>query len=321
MSLHQDTITFGKYQGKTLSHVLRDRKYCKWLIEQEWFKEDYEYLYNRIFDYNPRVYFLNSSSHDSVDFIDNYEYFNLIPVNELTIELSLTDQLCYKYYLRMLQEIRDKIYQRLENEEENPYDIKAPTRWLKRFEETCGIPRTEFKEFMEAYDLPNIPYIIERIKKEGGIEYKGAQSFKIAKSRSEAQEQWWEELLKERYGEDLGTQFKYGNCIFDMILIPESIIFECKLGLKDFDEAQYIKYRKALEQFRVIYLIGIDTVIVLEKGIIYTKNPCKCAKYLAQIPSKTQPNQFDKLLIDFDIVEVDNFDTVFESKSFAPKIA
>ena len=113
-----------------------------------------------------------------------------------------------------INELRDKIYQRLENEEANPWNIKAPVKWLQNFETLYDIPRQEFKEFLSAHELPNIPYIIERIKKEGGIEYKGAQSFLIAKSRSMEQEKWWEQILKERYGENLGTQFKYQNCIF-----------------------------------------------------------------------------------------------------------
>ena len=59
----------------------------------------------------------------------------------------------------------------------------------------------------------------EDIKKEGGIEYKGAKSFLIAKKNSQNQENFWEQILKEKYGEDIGTQFKYENCIFDFINI------------------------------------------------------------------------------------------------------
>lgn len=308
--LTNETITFGKYKGSTLGRVLRDRSYCSWLLEQDWFQNNYEYLYNRVQKYNPKVYFLNPDQGDPEDFIDSYVYFNLTPVDELEIELSTGDKVCYEYYLRMIREIRGRIYQRLENEEENPYDIKAPTRWLKRFEQECGMPRNDFKEFMEAYELPNIPYIIERVKKEGGIEYKGAQSFNIAKDRSVAQEEWWEVILKEKYGEDLGTQFKYENCIFDMILISANIVFECKLGFKDMNENQYRKYRKALEKYRVIYIVGQDTIIMLEKGLIYTTNIDKCSVYLAQIPHKTHPSKFDELLVDFTVVEVDSFDEV-----------
>ena len=43
---------------------------------------------------------------------------------------------------------------------------------------------------------------LERVKKEGGIEYKGARSFIIAKDRSLKQEGWWEEILKSKYGEE-----------------------------------------------------------------------------------------------------------------------
>ena len=312
MLLNQDTITFGKYKGSVLSRVLRDRNYCRWLVEQDWFKNNYEWLYNRVKDYNPCIYFINSDKLESNDFISSYEYFNLIPIDELKIDLTSVDRTCYEYYLKITFEIKEKIYQRLENDEENPYDIKAPTNWLKRFELESGIPRTDFKEFMEAYDLPNITYIIERIKKEGGIIYKGAQSFKIAKSRSESQEKWWEQLLKSIYGEKLGSQFKYENCIFDFLNISTKTIFECKLGLKDFDESQHIKYRLALKEYRIIYLISTDCVIDMERRCIYTTNT---EKYLLSIPALRDNNWLCSLIETFDLIEIEDLLTLFGNSS------
>lgn len=312
--LSTESITFGKYKGTTLARVLRDRSYCKWLVEQEWFPISYEYLFNRVKEYDPRVYFLNLDVGNQEDFIDSYIYFNLTPINELKIELNSVDISCYEYYLRMISEIKDKIYQRLENEEENPYDIKAPTKWLKRFEVECAIPRNDFKDFISAYELPNIPYVIERIKKEGGIEYKGAQSFKIAKARSEAQEQWWEEILKNKYGEDLCIQFKYEKCIFDFLNISTKTIFECKLGLKDFDESQHNKYKISLKEYRIIYLISRDCVIDIEKKTVYTINSDKYGIYLHQIPMMKEPSYLDELIQNFDIVEIEDLSTLFGIK-------
>ena len=54
-------------------------------------------------------------------------------------------------------------------------------------------------------------------------------------------------MLKDKYNEKISMQFKYEKCIFDMININTKTIFECKLGLKDFDDTQYIKYKKALK--------------------------------------------------------------------------
>ena len=312
MLLNQDTITFGKYKGSVLARVLRDRNYCRWLVEQDWFKNNYEWLYNRVKDYNPSIYFIDSDKLESNDFISSYEYFNLIPIDDLKIDLTSVDRICYEYYLKITFEIKEKIYKRLENDDENPYDIKAPTNWLKRFELESGIPRTDFKEFMEAYDLPNITYIIERIKKEGGIIYKGAQSFKIAKSRSESQEKWWEQLLKSRYGEKLGSQFKYDNCIFDFLNISTKTIFECKLGLKDFDESQHIKYRLALKEYRIIYLISTDCVIDMERRCIYTTNT---EKYLLSIPALRDNNWLCSLIETFDLIEIEDLLTLFGNSS------
>ena len=312
MLLDQDTITFGKYKGSVLSRVLRDRNYCKWLVEQDWFKNNYEWLYNRVKEYNPTIYFFNTDKLELKDFISSYEYFNLTPVEQLKIELSSVDKTCYEYYLKVTLEIKERIYHRLENDEENPYDIKAPTNWLKRFELESGIPRSDFKEFMEAYDFPNITSIIERIKKEGGIEYKGAQSFKIAKSRSENQEKWWEQLLKSKYGEKIGSQFKYENCIFDFLNISTKTIFECKLGLKDFDEAQHIKYRLALKEYRIIYLISTDCVIDMERRCVYTTNP---DKYQLSIPALKDNNWLCSLIETFDLIEIEDISTLFGNSS------
>ena len=156
---------------------------------------------------------------------------------------------------------------------------------------------------MIAYELINIPYIIERIKKEGGIEYKGAQSFKIAKSRSESQEKWWCDILKKKYGEDIGAQFKYKDCVFDFLNISTQTIFECKLGLKDFNEIQHHKYKMALNAYRIIYLISTDCVIHIEHKKLYTTNKAKYGVYLQKISSNKIPTYLDKIIENFEILE------------------
>ncbi|OUW95995.1 MAG: hypothetical protein CBD97_01940 [Pelagibacteraceae bacterium TMED237] len=307
--LTSDLITFGKYKGYTLNDVLKDRSYCKWLLEQEWFRNGYEYLYNRINEYKPNTYFIRKN--DNQDFLESYEYFNLYKVDEVKINLSNCEKMCYSFYLQQIGLIKDKIYENLENEIDNPYDIKAPTKWLKNFEKEYAIPRKEFKEFLARYDLINIPYIIERIKKEGGIEYKGAKSFLIAKNHSEKQEKWWEEILKNKYGEDLGTQFKFDKCIFDFLNISTNTIFECKLGLKDFNEEQHFKYKLTLKKYRIIYLIGTDGVIDMERKKIYTVNVNYYKNYLQNISSLKNPSYLDKLIENFEVTEIDSISNLF----------
>lgn len=309
--LTKESITFGKYKGWTLGHVLKDRGYCEWLVDQAWFQNDYEYLYNRIKEYKPRSYFLKNSKDDSEDFLANYQYFNLNNVTEIELPLSNVEKICYSFYLKMIDMLKEKIYERMENDEENIFDIKAPTKWLQSFEKEYGIPRKELKEFLASYDLPNIPYIIERIKKEGGIEYKGAQSFIIAKTRSEEQEKWWENILKDKYGEDIGTQFKYQKCIFDFINISTNTIFECKLGLKDFNEEQHNKYKLSLDKYRIVYLIGKDGVIDMERERIYTTNKDYYNLYLEEIILMKEPSYLDTLIKDFTILEIEDITTLF----------
>lgn len=309
--LTTDSITFGKYKGSTLGHILKDRGYCKWLLEQEWFQTGYEYLYNRVKEYNPTIYFLKEVKGDSLFFLEKYPYFNLYKVDDIKLPLTECEKYCYTYYLRMIDILKNKIYERLENDDLNPYDIKAPTNWLNSFEKEFGIPREDFKAFISAYELPNIPYIIEDIKKEGGIEYKGAKSFLIAKARSEDQEKYWENILKLKYGEEIGAQFKYQKCIFDFINISTNTIFECKLSLKDFNEEQHVKYKLTLDKYRIIYLISRDCVIDMERRKLYTINKDYYSYYMQQLLLKGYTTYLDKLILDFEIVQIDDIATLF----------
>ena len=309
--LSLDTFPVGKYKGKNISQVLRDRKYCEWLVNQDWFKDQYSYLFNKINDYDPFGYFIKKIPESDKDFLEHYEYFNLTRPEELGIELSECDMSCYKFYIEVIEQLQAKIYERMENDEENPYDIKAPTSWLKTFEKTCGIPRDDFKEFMNAYGLLNITSIVERIKKEGGIEYKGAKSFIIAKQRSLEQEEFWEEILKKRYGDNITKQHLYEACIFDFLNISTNTIFECKLGMKDFNGVQHEKYIKALKNYRIIYLISDDCVIDMERQLLITTNSEYYTKYQDFITNMKDPSYLDLLITDFLVQKVDDLYTVF----------
>lgn len=310
--LKNDTITFGKYKNKTLSEVLKDRGYCRWLIQQEWFANNYSYLFNRVNTYEPLTYFIEPlTTNDKEDFMITYQFFSLKRVEDIDLPLTDDEKKCYEYYTELVNNIKDKITTRLENDEENPYDIKAPTRWLLNFEKRYELKRDVFKSFLSSYELPNLPYIIERVKKEGGLVYKGAQSFNIAKKRSMEQEKWWEDLLKSRYGEDLGTQFKYEKCIFDFLNISTNTIFECKLSLNDFNEDQHKKYKLTLDKYRIIYLIANDCVIEMEYSTIYTTDPDKYTEYMMKLDTKVNKTYLDKLITGFTIVEIEDLSTIF----------
>jgi len=314
VELKNDTITFGKYKNKTLSDVLKDRSYCKWLIKQEWFVNNYSYLFNRIREYEPLSYFIYSLDKDKNNFLHQYEFFRLKTLDDVNLNLTETEKKCYEYYTELVNDIKRKINSRIESEQDNPYDIKAPTKWLQKFEKEYEIDRSLFKYFLSSYELPNLPYIIERVKKEGGIDYKGAQSFNIAKKRSIVQEKWWEEILKFRYGEDISIQFKYENCIFDFLNISTSTIFECKLGLNDFNEEQHKKYKVTLDKYRIIYLISDDCVIELGRKAIFTTNPHKYSAYLSRIDSKNNITYLDELIKDFIVIEFSDLSELFGEK-------
>lgn len=303
-------ITVGKYKGKYLKEMLRDRKYCSWLLEQAWFKESYEFLYNKVKEYDPKVYFIKENEENEEDFVKDYKYFNLIRLEDLEIELTENEKICYSFYLKTLDDLQNKIEVRKTRKDSNIYDITAPSKWLQTFEKESLISREDFKEFINAYELPNITTIVEEIKKYGGIEYKGAQSYKIAKKRSSEQEIYWGDILKEKYKDELGTQFVYGECIFDFIHIPTNKIFECKLNFKDFDEKQFNKYQLTLDKYNIVYLIGKDCIIDTDMETIYTTNMKEHLLYQCNIPLLKNISKFDEIIFDYDIYEVDNIKDV-----------
>ena len=109
--LNINTITFGKYKNKTIEDILKDRKYCKWLLDQEWFKINYEYLYNRVKEFNPKEYFIIKK--EGKDFFETYPYFNLLPTDKIVLELTDKEKKCYEIYLCSIEELKQKILKRI----------------------------------------------------------------------------------------------------------------------------------------------------------------------------------------------------------------
>lgn len=326
MSVTQDTVHFGKYKGQPLSRVLRDRNYCAWLLKQEWMQEQYAYFYNRIREYRPLQYFLPSEMcervqrgtvcidnvKDPVQFIDTYPYFHLYTPSKVQsqdgIDLTPAELYCYTAYRNCIQTlVVDKMYDAIENEEDNVYAIRAPSRWLMEFEKQYGIPRTDMKEFLCAHDLPNIPYIVRDVKRQGGITYDGSESYNIGKARSARQETFWENALKELYGEHICVQYQYKDCFFDMLNIASSTVFECKLAFKDFHSAQYAKYVEYMDTFRIIYLFGNDTILDIHDKTVYTLSPEKVETFKQRKrPRGYKETELDRILSACSVVAVDS---------------
>lgn len=315
--INLDRITFGKYENAYIQDVLKDRKYCKWLLDQHWFETSYPYLHKKVVEYKPLTFFLTeeqiASSLETTkmeNFTESFYLFHLRPLGAVTVTLNEKEQICYEFYLKTIQELKTKINVRKVKNEKNIYDIKAPSKWLQKFEDENkekNITREEFKQFLSSYELPNITTVLEQIKKQGDIEYKGSQSFKIARKRSSEQELYWEQKLKEKYGEKIGSQFKFQNCFFDFINISCNTIFECKLGIKDFNEEQYNKYlMMTKEKYNIIYLIGYDCVINMDMETIYTTNMKEYLMYQLKIPLMKNPSKFDEIIFDYDLCEIDD---------------
>ena len=88
VELKNDTITFGKYKNKTLSDVLKDRSYCKWLIKQEWYKPLSYFIYD-----------LDEEKEENNNFLHQYEFFRLKILDDVSLNLNLTEteKKCYEY--------------------------------------------------------------------------------------------------------------------------------------------------------------------------------------------------------------------------------
>jgi hypothetical protein len=310
--LNENDITFGKYKDLTLTDMLKDREYCSWLLKQEWFQRQYEYLYNRVKEYNPKNFFIREVEGEltSENFLQNYKYFNLCPLEELKIQLSDPYKVCYAFYLSTIDSLKNKI---ITNKYANRFDIKAPTSWLMAFEKSSGLTRDLFKEFLATYELPNVPYIVEDIKKMGGIEYKGAKSFIIAKEKSLAQEKYWENILKAKFGEDISVQYKLEKFFFDFIHVKTHTLYECKLGLKDFNLEQHNKYMltEKLPYASLIYLISRDCIINIKEKTIYTTNPEEYTTYITNVPIMKNPGEFDKLIQTFEVKSIATVEEYF----------
>jgi hypothetical protein len=314
--LTENDITFGKYKDLTLTELLKDREYCGWLLKQDWFERQYEYLYNRVKMYVPIDFFVTPKALiweelNKENFLEYYKYFNLYGLNELKIELSDAHKTCYSFYLSTIENLKDKI---INNKYVNRFDIKAPTSWLMSFEKSTGISRDVFKEFLSAYDLPNVPYIVEDIKKMGGIEYKGAKSFIIAKEKSLAQEKFWEDILKKKFGEDISVQYKLDKFFFDFIHIKSHTLYECKLALKDFNLEQHNKYMmtEKLPYASLVYLIGRDCIINIKERVLYTTKGEEYSSYILNIPLMKNASKFDNLIHTFTIKEIQNVEDYFK---------
>jgi hypothetical protein len=260
MSLSLTDITFGKYKGLPLERMLRDRGYCKWYLAQEKFKTMNEFVYNKIAEYSPLSFFMNTQ----LPVPDRYFNMHVPPL----ITLNETDEKCYAYYIELMGCIKEKIAKNIEAKKEKIYDIKAVVNWLNEFEKRYELSRDIFKEFIQAYELPNITTVIEEIKALDGIKYNGAKAYIIAKENSLKQEEFWTGLLKAKYGEEINVQFIFEKCIFDCVNIKQNIIYECKIGIKDFDENQYKKYMLTLDKYKLVYLIGYDTIVNVSDGIV-----------------------------------------------------
>lgn len=250
MSL-ENIVPFGKYKDKDVQTLLRDRGYCVWFLTQEKLCERYSSLRERIVE--AEIVFRACLRGEGEP------PFDLIDPSSTPIFLTDQEKVMYAYYYSLSMKLKDEMEKSVYTG--TPYLIKTPKNWLQTFEAQTGLKREDFKSFLASFDLDNITTIVEKVRAMGGMKYNGAKSYIIAKERSVAQEKWWEKKLRETYGNTVNAQYTLQSdacdtCTFDFVDHTRKIVWECKLGVKDFVASQYEKYVALLPDYKIIYLIG-----------------------------------------------------------------
>lgn len=317
-------LTFGQYKGIIVEDVcFQDKQYCQWFV----YKSDLPLRYPFIANFMKS--FLESNPFkikkerfeagiEPEIFINRYCYFFLpelkeIPLSSLIIDFKDEEKVCYNFYKKVMNNFKNQIIERVIE----PFNVKLPKNWLKNFEDETKLSRDVLKEFLSRRNLPPITLILEEIKLLGGIEYKGNNGFKIATERSKTQEAFWEVLLKKYFKDEITIQHKFENCIFDFLNAKTKVLYECKLGLKDFNEKQYIKYKIALDNsFKIVYLIGEDCIVHVHDKKIFTSNQIKYKIYFAT----KKKTKLDLIIENFEIIELKNIENYFIEKFFQTSV-
>jgi hypothetical protein len=92
-------------------------------------------------------------------------------------------------------------------------------------------------------------------------------------------------------------------------------LYECKLGLKDYNQEQFEKYKKATG-FQFIYLIGTDCVVDMNRKKLYSTVPEKySSKILQEKGSKKKLNFLEETVCSFSVVPLTKIEDAFQRDS------
>ena len=312
-------ISFGKYKNKTLAHVLSDRNYCKWLLQQSWFIEDNEKLYTQILLYDPSTHFISKKIMDESEFscfdifIEKYPYFNL-PVEPPNIELcpmTETDKIAYNCYRETIIALKQNCIA-LHLVDSDPFNISGRIKWINNFSEqiSLDILKTFVKQFIQKYDLLSFQDIIREIKSFGGINYKGGQSYLIAARHISKIRDYWREILKQKYGSDMLCNYKYQKHKFDFVNIIKKRVYQCKLDLMQINEDRICSYNLSLNNdFEIIYLINKNYAINMTTRTILYDDLAVLPIFFHQSTVLSEPNNS---------IQIDNNSQIIADNSITP---
>lgn len=93
-------LTFGKYRGQPVSVLAGDKSYCDWLVNQDWFRQKYQNVYNVIINNFSKPE--DTPEHNSLqamfldeDFVKKFAFKYLLRGQCLRDSISIKDNLEY----------------------------------------------------------------------------------------------------------------------------------------------------------------------------------------------------------------------------------
>ncbi|AGC02432.1 hypothetical protein H012_gp016 [Acanthamoeba polyphaga moumouvirus] len=177
-----------------------------------------------------------------------------------------------------------------------------------------NINKLHFQKFYKKYKAVNLFKICEVIRNLGGHDSDFTSGYKLAQQKSKLQEQYWKNILEQKYKNKIIYQPPIENgCIFDFINNKDKIIYEAKLNLKDFVLKQFQKYKNQKPTYKIKYLLSNNAIWDCQNGNIYVQENLPLEEF------NTSPNSIliyfqeakyifgdGKIKSKINIIEVDN---------------
>ena len=123
-------VIFGKYCGKDITEIIKDKNYKSWLLKQSFVKEKYPDIYNALINYKAPINFLQECENNLCDDILEKigSYFKLPDNNSNTYQEALNNKKYENCHNRLLY--NDMDYLSFSWRNFNDYDLNHDDRYI-----------------------------------------------------------------------------------------------------------------------------------------------------------------------------------------------